>query len=111
MKRDFVYIDELARHVDEQVVLKGWLYQKRSSGKIKFLILRDGTGYLQCIAFKKDVSAELFEQCDRLPLESSLTITGKVRADERAPGGYELSIVDLQVIHEAGESISTKPRS
>ena len=103
MKRDFVYIGELAQHVDEQVVLKGWLYQKRSSGKIKFLILRDGTGYLQCIAFKKDVSEELFEQCDRLPLESSLTITGKVRADERAPGGYELSIVDLQVIHEAGE--------
>ena len=72
MNRDFVYIEELGEHVGERVTLKGWLAQKRSSGKIKFLVVRDGTGYLQCVAFVKDVSAELFERCDTIPLESSI---------------------------------------
>ncbi len=103
MSRDFVYIDELGGHVGERVVVKGWLYQKRSSGKIKFLVLRDGSGLLQCVAFVKNVPAELFERCDRVPLESSLAVTGTVRADERAPGGYELGIEALDVIHEAEE--------
>ncbi len=103
MSRSFVYIEELSRHVGESVTLKGWLFQKRSSGKIKFLVLRDGTGYLQCVAFVKNVSAELFEACDRVALESSIKIRGTVKADERAPGGYELSLEQLEVIHEAGD--------
>ncbi len=103
MTLDFVYIRELASHVGESVTLKGWLVQKRSSGKIKFLVLRDGTGYLQCVAFKNDVSAELFESCDRPPLESSVEIRGKVRKDERAPGGYELGLEAMKVLHEAAE--------
>ena len=65
MTRDFVYIRELSEHVGERVVLKGWVYQRRSSGKIRFLVLRDGSGYLQCVAFVKDVSPEVFEACDR----------------------------------------------
>ncbi len=98
---DFVYISELSEHVGRKVNIRGWLAQKRSSGKIKFLILRDGTGYVQCVAFVKDVSPELFECCDRLPLESSLAVSGTVRADERSVGGHELSVERLDVIHEA----------
>jgi len=101
--RDFVYIEELARHVDQSVNLKGWLAQKRSSGKVKFLVLRDGTGYLQCVAFARDVSEELFDRCDRIPLESSIRVRGKVREDKRAPGGFELALEQLDVIHEAAE--------
>ena len=59
MDRDFVYIEELGDHVGERVTLRGWVYQQRSSGKIKFLVLRDGTGFLQCVAFVKNVPAEL----------------------------------------------------
>ncbi|MBD3866889.1 MAG: asparagine--tRNA ligase [Acidobacteria bacterium] len=103
MSRSFVYIEELSKHVGESVTLKGWLFQKRSSGKIKFLVLRDGTGYLQCVAFVKNVSAELFEACDRVPLESSIAIRGTVKEDDRAPGGFELALEELEIIHEAGE--------
>jgi asparaginyl-tRNA synthetase len=101
--RDFVYVEELGSHVGERVSLCGWLYHKRSSGKLKFLVLRDGTGLLQCVAFARDVSPELFERCDRLPLESSIRVTGTVRRDERAPGGFELGLEDMVVFHEAAE--------
>lgn len=103
MTRDFVYIADLAGHVGESVSLNGWLAQKRSSGKIKFLVLRDGSGFLQCVAFVKDVSEELFERCGKVSLESSIRVTGTVREDKRAPGGFELSLEDLQVLHEADE--------
>jgi len=101
--RDFVYIEELGDHVGERVTIKGWLAQKRSSGKIKFLVVRDGTGYLQCVAFVKEVSPELFERCDGVPLESSLEVRGTVREDKRAPGGHELSLEELRVLHAAGD--------
>ena len=103
MVRDFVYVEELEAHVGERVILKGWLYHKRSSGTLKFLVLRDGTGFLQCVAFARDVPPELFERCDRLPLESSIRVTGTVRRDERAPGGFELGLEELEAIHEAAD--------
>jgi asparaginyl-tRNA synthetase len=103
VKRDFVYIEELDRHVGERVTVQGWLAQKRSSGKIKFLVVRDGTGYLQCVAFVKNVSPELFEACDRPTQESSVRVSGVVRADERAPGGYELAIDGLELLHPSAE--------
>jgi len=103
VSRDFVYIEELGQHVGERVTLKGWLAQKRSSGKVKFLVLRDGTGYLQSVAFVKDVSPEVFELCGRVPLESSIEVSGEARRDDRAPGGHELALHDLRVIHEAAE--------
>jgi asparaginyl-tRNA synthetase len=96
-------IDHLAQHVGETVTVRGWLAQKRSSGKIKFLVVRDGTGYLQCVAFHKDVTPELFERCDRVSLESSLAVTGTVREDARAPGGVEMPIQDLEVLAQAEE--------
>jgi asparaginyl-tRNA synthetase len=101
--RDFIYIEELAEHVGERVTLKGWLDKKRSSGKIKFLVLRDGTGYLQCVAAVNDVSPELFEKCDLPTQESSLRISGTVREDKRAPGGYELLLDDLAVINDSSD--------
>jgi len=103
MSRDFVYIEDLGSHVGERVTVKGWLYQKRSSGKIKFLVVRDGSGLLQCVAFVKDVPGELFERIDRIPLESSLQVEGSVRKDDRAPGGVELGVDSVEVIHEAAD--------
>ncbi len=103
MHRDFAYIEELPRHVGRAVVVKGWLAQRRSSGKIRFLVLRDGSGYLQCVAAAQDVSPEVFERTERLPLESSLVVRGTVREDRRAPGGCELALSELSVIHAAEE--------
>jgi asparaginyl-tRNA synthetase len=96
-----VFIEELAKYVGKDVTINGWAYGKRSSGKIRFLIVRDGTGFLQTVFSEKDVSAEAFALADRITQESSLTVTGNVRADKRAPGGYELIAKDLKLIQEA----------
>jgi asparaginyl-tRNA synthetase len=96
-----VYVDEVHRHAGEEVTLRGWLYHRRSSGKLHFLLLRDGTGTIQCVVFVKDVPPALFEQAGRLPQESSLEVTGTVRADARSPLGFELAIRDLRVLQEA----------
>jgi asparaginyl-tRNA synthetase len=110
VKRDFVYIEELSRLVGQRVTLKGWVNQKRSQGKIKFLILRDGSGYLQCVAFVSDVSPELFDTVDRVTLESSISVSGTVREDKRAPGGYELALDELQIIHLADDDYPIQPK-
>ena len=96
-----IYIKDLSHHVGEEISLKGWLFNKRSSGKIRFIILRDGTGYLQCIYFKGNVTEEIFNLADRLGQESSIEVKGKVKAEPRAVGGYELDATDLKVISEA----------
>jgi len=96
-----VYINQLRNHTEQQITLSGWLYQSRSSGKIQFLILRDGTGLCQCIVEKGKVADELFDELRHLGQESSLTITGIVRADERSVGGHELAVTDARVIHAA----------
>ncbi len=94
-------IKDLGEFVGKEVTLKGWLYNKRSSGKVKFLILRDGTGLLQCVYFKGNVSEEVFDLADKLGQESSIEVTGKVKVEPRAPGGYELDGTGLKVISEA----------
>jgi asparaginyl-tRNA synthetase len=99
----WVYIEDIHRHEGEEVTLKGWLYNKRSSGKLHFLQVRDGTGVIQCVVFKNDVTAEEFEAADHLAQESSLMVTGNVRADARAPLGFELSVKRLEVVARAGE--------
>jgi len=96
-------IRDLPSHAGQTVTLNGWVYNKRSSGKVRFLILRDGTGYLQCVAFIKDVPPELFDLMDRVKLESSVTVTGAVREDARAPGGVELSLTEVTLHHMAEE--------
>ncbi len=97
------YIENLQSHVGEQVTLRGWLYNKRSSGKIRFLVMRDGTGLVQGVLVKANLSEELFSRFDVLTQESSFVMTGMVRQESRAPGGYELDVTDLQIIHVAHE--------
>jgi len=96
-----IFISDLAKYVGQEVTLSGWLYNKRSSGKVKFVILRDGTGYLQCVYFKGNLSEEVFELADKLGQESSITVTGKVKEEPRAVGGFELDATDLKVISES----------
>ncbi|HEY2386123.1 MAG TPA: asparagine--tRNA ligase [Candidatus Binatia bacterium] len=96
-----VYVEDVAKHDGGEVTLRGWLYHRRSSGKLHFLLLRDGTGTIQCVVFVKDVSPELFERAGRLTQESALEVTGTVRADARSPLGYELAVRDLTVLSEA----------
>ncbi len=83
------------------VTLPGWVYNKRSSGKIRFVLLRDGSGVIQCVFLKGEVSDAAFELADSIPQESSVLVTGKVRRDDRAPGGYEISATDFTLLHAA----------
>jgi asparaginyl-tRNA synthetase len=93
-----VTIDELARHVGETVTLAGWLYNKRSSKKLHFLELRDGTGIVQCIVFVGDVAPEVFDQAGKLDQESSLRVTGEVRAHPKHAGEFEIGVRALEPI-------------
>jgi asparaginyl-tRNA synthetase len=104
------YISELKDNVGKEVTLFGWLYNSRASGKIQFLIIRDGTGLCQCIVEKGRVSDELFEQLKHVGQESSLTVTGTVRADERSVGGFELAVTDVRIISPA-EDYPITPKS
>lgn len=101
MKR--VYIEELGGHAGEEVQLRGWLYHKRSSGKIRFLLLRDGTGIVQGVMMKGGIAEDVFAKFDELTQESSFALTGKVRKDDRAPGGYELEISGIEIYSIASE--------
>ena len=96
-------IERIGQFVGQTVTIRGWLYSRRSSGKIRFLLVRDGTGTIQSVVSKKDVTAEVFEETDCLTQESSVVVTGAVRADARAPGGYELLATDLKVVQVAAE--------
>ena len=95
------YINQLSAHVGEEVTLKGWLYNLRSSGKLMFPQLRDGTGIVQCVVFKKGVAQEVWDALDGLGQESALIIRGTVRADERAPGGFEVDVTAAEVVSPA----------
>ena len=102
-------IAELSAHVGQTVTLSGWLYNSRSSGKLLFLVLRDGTGLCQCVLEKTEANAAAFETAKRLGQESSLFIEGTVRADPRSPGGHELAVADVRVVQNvAGYPITPK---
>jgi asparaginyl-tRNA synthetase len=95
------YIQDIAAHYGTDVTLRGWVYNKRSSGKLQFILLRDGTGVIQCVAFKGNFTPEQFAELDRLTQESSIELDGKVRSDSRAPGGFELDVTGFRVVHKA----------
>jgi len=99
----WVYIEDLGRHLGEEVTLRGWLYNRRSSGKVHFLLVRDGTGVCQCVAGINDLGAEAFAAADHLGQETSLAVTGVVREDKRAPGGRELTVKRIEVIAPASD--------
>jgi asparaginyl-tRNA synthetase len=95
------YINQIGEHVGQTVTIKGWLHNRRSSGKIHFLVVRDGTGFLQVVMGKKDVDEATFQTADHLSQESAIIITGSVKAEERAMGGYEMVASGLEVVNEA----------
>ncbi len=98
-----VDISHVAEHVGEEVELRGWVYNKRSSGSLIFLIVRDGTGFIQAVAAKGEIPDEDFEACDGLTQESSLVVRGTIKADKRAPGGYEVAVTGVRPLHIAEE--------
>ncbi len=93
-----IYIEDIGKYEDKEVTVKGWLYNKRSSGKVRFLLVRDGTGVVQSVMAKGDIDDNTFEATDRIAQESSLILRGKVRKDERAPGGYEIIASSIEVV-------------
>jgi asparaginyl-tRNA synthetase len=95
------YIDDIAKHVGQTVTIKGWLAGRRSSGKIHFLQVRDGSGFIQAVMSKAAVGDETFARADHLSQESAIVVTGAVRADARAPGGFEIDATALEVVSEA----------
>jgi len=96
-------IEKLSDFDDKSVNITGWVYNKRSSGKIHFILVRDGSAIAQCVIVKSQVSPEVFGSFDQLSQETSVMVTGKVHKDDRAPGGYELQVEDLKVVHVAQE--------
>ena len=110
MNLDEIRIDQIASFEDREVQLSGWLYNKRSSGKLHFLQLRDGSGIVQCVVFKGDVTEEVFELCSELSDESSIMVRGRVRKDPRAPIGYEIGVTGLECIQQA-EPYPVTPKS
>lgn len=96
-----VSIKHLSRHVGEEVTVQGWLYNSRSSGKISFLIIRDGSGIVQGVLVKQEAGAELWAKASQLTQETSLRVRGLVREEPRSPGGYELTVTDIEVIAPA----------
>ena len=96
-------IGSIGEYVDQEVEIKGWLANKRSSGSIHFLILRDGSGFIQAVVVKGEVSDEIFERCNTITQESSIIVTGKVKEDKRAKSGYELSVSNVEIVQIAAE--------
>jgi len=93
-------------NISQEVTIQGWVYNRTDKGKLVFLLVRDGSGFVQCVAFKGDLEEALFDHLVRLPQESSVIITGAVRADKRAPGipgGYEIGVKSVEIVQEAAE--------
>jgi asparaginyl-tRNA synthetase len=93
-----VYIEDIGPHEGEEVTIKGWLHNRRSSGKIHFLIVRDGTGFIQAVMSKASVGDEMFTAADHLSQETSIVLTGTARADKRAPSGYEIDVKTVEIV-------------
>src|SRR5690349_17268260 len=105
-----VFVENLSQHVGEKVRLEGWLYNRRSSGKLHFLELRDGTGIAQCVVFKGDVSPELFARADHLAQETALAVTGTVREHGKRKGEYEVGVETLDVVAEPKGEFPITPK-
>ncbi len=104
MTTERIRIADASRHVGETVKIPGWLYNLRKSGKIVFPLLRDGTGLMQCVAVKSALPEPVFETIKELTQESAVMFTGKIRADARAPGGFEMDVEDVLVVQRVPES-------
>jgi asparaginyl-tRNA synthetase len=100
MKQRF-YIEDASKYDGQVVTVKGWVYNKRSSGKIKFIVMRDGTGLMQGVLFKGECSEEAFGEFEKLTQESSVEVTGKLRAEPRSAGGYEMGVQSIKIVQVA----------
>jgi asparaginyl-tRNA synthetase len=103
---EVVRIDQISNYIGKEIQLQGWVYNRTDKGKLCFLLVRDGSGFIQCVAFKGDLDEGLYDQITRLPQESSVIVTGSVREDKRAPGipgGYEVGIKDIKIIQAADQ--------
>lgn len=101
-----IRIEDIARYDGQEVTVQGWVYNRTHKGKLVFLLLRDGSGFVQCVAFKNDLDPELFDQLTRIAQETSIIVHGKVRLDQRAPGipgGFELGVISAQIVQNANE--------
>jgi asparaginyl-tRNA synthetase len=107
---DTTEIRHLGRHDGGVATLRGWVQTTRGHGKVAFVVIRDGTGIVQCVVVKKEVSPEAWELAQSLTLEASVAITGSVRADDRAPGGYEVGVQDITLIGASGEDYPIQPK-
>ncbi len=105
-----VRIEDLSRHVGETVTLHGWLYNKRSSGKLHFLEVRDGTGIVQCVVFKGNVTPELFAAADHITQESSVEVVGSVKEHGKIKGQYELDVKDVKVLSATTQEYPIGPK-
>ena len=104
MAHSRIRIQDAGQHVGESVEIAGWLYNLRKSGKIAFPLLRDGTGIIQCVAVKANIDEALFETLKNLTQESSLILRGKLREEQRAPGGYEMDVEGAEIVQRVPES-------
>jgi asparaginyl-tRNA synthetase len=101
-----IRVEDIAKFVGQEVTIQGWVYSRTDKGKLVFLLVRDGSGFVQCVAFKGDLPEALFNQLTHLPQESSVIISGAVREDKRAPGipgGYEIGVKEIKIIQTAAE--------
>jgi asparaginyl-tRNA synthetase len=98
-----IWIKDISMYDRKEIEIRGWLYNKRSSGKVRFIILRDGTGYLQGVMLKNDISDKYFDLFDELNIETSVIVKGSIYEDKRAQGGYEMSINYLEIVGKANE--------
>lgn len=98
-----IYVQDISRFEGQEVTISGWLYHRRSSGKLHFLLVRDGTGTIQAVVSKADVPEAVFSLCDSLPQESSILVTGKVVVDKRSPIGYEIQVKNVELVQAAAE--------
>jgi len=103
MALPIITIADLGDHVGQEVILRGWVFNWRKKGKLRFVILRDGFGYLQCVVFRPEVEESVWENAVALTQESSVVVTGVVAADERAPGGFELKVTGIEAVQVAPE--------
>ncbi len=99
--KSYKNIENLKDYIGETITLNGWVHNKTEKGKLVFIMLRDGSGFVQCVVFKGNVSEEIFENAKRLTQETSISLTGSVREDNRAPGGFEIDVTDLKIYHLA----------
>jgi asparaginyl-tRNA synthetase len=105
-----IYIEDLHQHVGKEVIIAGWLYNTRSSGKIHFLLVRDGTEIIQCVVVKGQVAEKIFELSDEISAETSLLVKGMVSEDKRSPLGYELQVSDIFVIQVPDQEYPISPK-